>query len=133
MRVTGGYLYVAGLDLPLKWDGRRVVWRGWNNSPAFVCRRGRGKPQPELCQECKSDTQPMVNLGVLDPVPGATFVVPTPKRTKSGTSYFKDVTRAAWPIVDLVAFRCTNCHLDSVWQMSTDEFWTLDPGDYGPA
>lgn len=130
--MTGGYLYVAGPDLPSKWDGRRVVWRGWNDHKAFVCRR-RTKSPDAACDACGALRPPMVNLGVLDPEPGATFTVPKVQRSRSGRSYFRDVVKAAWPIVDLVAFRCVGCYVDCVWQMSTDEFWTLDPGDYGPA
>lgn len=32
----------------------------------------------------------------------------------------------------LVAYRCTACRLDTVWDARADQHWTLDDSDYGP-
>lgn len=123
---------VPGPDLPPKWDGRSVQWRGWTQSTAFLCHRGRRKARKDICSECGSTARPEVNLGVLHPAEGAMISIDVPQRAPSGRTYFKPVLKPAWPIVDLVAFRCPGCTTDSVWQMSTDHYWVLDPDDYSP-
>ena len=36
-----------------------------------------------------------------------------------------------WIPTSIVAFRCPGCGLDEVFDMDTEECWTLDGSDYG--
>jgi len=51
---------------------------------------------------------------------------------RSGRVILQSVTVPAWPVIDLYAFRCPSCGVDEVWDIRTDEWWTLDETDYGP-
>lgn len=129
---------VREYDLPLKWDGRRVVWRGWTDPYAgvFICGR-RGATNRTVCTGCGSTEPCVMNIGTVHPLPDETFTSrPLVERTtKSGRVYVKDgapVTRAAWPVIRLCVFRCPGCKQDSVWDTTTGEWWDLDHTDYGP-
>lgn len=102
----------APFQLPAVWDGRDVEWRAWEpQPPVFAC-----PPQPrEPCERCRSTTTPLMNHGIVHPAP-------TP-----GTVNLRPSLRT------LTAFRCPDCHLDTVWDRDTDDWWTLDETDYGPA
>lgn len=99
------------IGLPPKWDGADVEWRAWTDSAAIVmC----PPPKPTPCVQCKSTRPPKSNSGRViaeDGPPG------------SGTG---------WSTYRLFVFRCPDCHLDTVWDMNTDEWWELDETDYGP-
>lgn len=115
-------------DLPPKWDGRPVEWRGWthgNSTMVFHAPR-------ERCEGCGSSNEPSVNPGVTDPDPGETYTYEPIKKTRSGREYIGPATTTAarrW--VRIVAFRCPDCGRDEVWDKRTDEWWTLDESDYG--
>lgn len=56
--------------------------------------------------------------------------------TRSGREYIAGTTVAtmrARPTVQLHASRCPGCGLDTVFDVATDECWTLDESDYGDA
>lgn len=118
-------------DLPTIWDGRTVAWQGWTQTgPVFICRPHR---RPEPCTSCKTTDQPAVNIGVVAPLPGETFTVPkTVTARRSGRVYDVDQQVPAWPVIELIAFRCPGCQLDTVWDQRTQAWWVLDETDYGP-
>ena len=64
--------------------------------------------------------------GSFDPLAVLGGDVPAPK---SGVS----IDPANWrnPVTSIVAFRCPGCGLDEVFDMDTEECWTLDGSDYG--
>lgn len=41
-------------------------------------------------------------------------------------------TPLVWPVYDIHAFRCPGCGEVTVWDVASDEWWTLDESDYGP-
>lgn len=115
-------------DLPPKWDGQAVEWRGWTHGNSTnVLHSPR-----ERCEGCGSENEPSVNPGITDPRPGETYTYDPIKKTRTGREYIgqpKTVTAGRW--VRIVAFRCPDCHRDEVWDKRTDEWWTLDESDYG--
>lgn len=115
-------------DLPALWDGRGVEWKGWTSG---VTTARFHDLKPRCCERCASRGEESLNLGVVAPLPGATFDVHIARRLPSGREYLRTVAKDAWPIVQLVAFRCPDCRLDTVWDKETDEWWTLDESDYG--
>lgn len=99
------------MGLPPRWDGADVEWRAWDRTDdVFVCYRSR-KPRPERCERCRSTAAPLSNAG----------------KASSGPDW------RGTPTYRLFAFRCPDCHLDTVWDMRADEWWTLGPEDYGDA
>jgi predicted RNA-binding Zn-ribbon protein involved in translation (DUF1610 family) len=73
----------------------------------------------------------------VSPLAGDTYESERPvvKRTRSGREYQAGVqiVTANWrnPVTSIVAFRCPGCGLDEVFDMDTEECWTLDGSDYG--
>lgn len=127
---------VVAFQLPPRWDGRRVDWRGWESIHAHVCPPTRIAP----CEGCGHVAAQPFNHGLLYPLPGETITQPLYKRThpkkngRPGTLYQAgehDVP--VKPAYLLTAYRCPNCQLDTVWDKRTDEWWVLDESDYGPA
>lgn len=117
-------------DLPPKWDGRVVEWRGWERSVTLLC---GGPDWAQQCHACGSKEVPLRNPGVVHPIPGQTFRKDHVRRTKSGKEYVSGtVPVAAWPVLRLFASRCSDCEHDTVWDEETDEWWDLDHTDYGP-
>lgn len=99
-------------DLPPKWDGRPVTWRGWRDLPTdgvFICFRGK-EPEPDHCKACGSVATSRVNRG-------------TTAMRLGGKDRIIDV---------LSAYRCPDCHHDVVNVEDTGEWWDLDHTDYGP-
>ena len=74
----------------------------------------------------------MTARGWRQPKAGETVQTVEQRRGRHGRAIDLVVTKPAWPVVDLYAFRCPECHEDQVWDMRTDEWWTLDDSDYGP-
>jgi hypothetical protein len=116
-------------DLPPLWDGRRVEWKGWTSDASTLGWHGR----PQTCEVCGHVGDRAINLGLVFPHPGETMTEPKTVRSKrvKGREYVRNVTVLARPIYWLTAFRCSSCHLDTVWDRRTDEWWDLDPSDYG--
>lgn len=116
-------------DLPPRWDGRVVMWSGWEESTVFLC----APPEREACTVCGSVTPPAVNRGTFYPRNGDTheaLVEVTAKRT--GRRYLKGRTVRTKPHPRFLAFRCPDCRHDYVFDMTTETWWDLDDGDYGP-
>ena len=59
------------------------------------------------------------------------------KRTRSGREYYTTPEQYdAYPLMQLIAFRCPSCHADSVRDRGRDDdgsetWWDLDVTDYG--
>jgi hypothetical protein len=99
------------MQLPPRWDGRDVEWRAWTRTDSTTAvYHGRREP----CERCGSLAWPLMNHGVVHPpaTPGTVNLRPR--------------------LLLLSVFRCPDCHLDTVWDRDTDEWWTLDESDYGP-
>lgn len=95
----------SGHDLPTFWDGVPVTWNGWKLVETTL---DWHLPLDQVaCAQCGG-------LG------GGTLINTGLRPTPDG------------PIRDLNAFRCPHCGHDSVWDMTSDEHWDLDPDDYGP-
>lgn len=93
-------------DLPPLWDGHPVTWGEWEKGiegAVFVCPPPK---VPDHCVRCGSVELQIRNRGLVRPVP----LVLTP-----------------WV---LWVWRCPDCYLDDVWDLATDEWWTLDDTDY---
>lgn len=100
-------------DLPPRWDGLPIEWAPWQPQPwssLEIHRRGR----PEVCERCGSQAQPSEAHGG------------TPRRPAALRG------REAPPVVRLIAYRCPGCGLDTVLDVNTWQWWTLDATDYGP-
>lgn len=101
-------LYLArDNDLPPMWDGHRVEWEGWTTGPTmFLC----PPPKRECCPACGAIVSAVTNRGVYR------FL-----RERSGR----------WAHCTLLAFRCPDCRTDRVLDVSSGEWWNLEPEDYG--
>ena len=99
-------------DLPPKWDGRVVAWSTWHPArELFIC----PPPKPEPCRACKSTAPSTFTAGVVHPLAGETVMVDRVKTTVSGREYVAGkMAKAAWPVVRLHLFRCTDCGHDVV-------------------
>lgn len=132
-----------GHDLPPRWDGFAVAWRGWEErpSPTFICGEpddvcgscGRGDHAwSNACERCGSDKPPSSNVGLIgdDPKLTADEITRNDEAIDlaSRTGRVKSMpVRLGW--MRLTVFRCPDCGLDTV--VDGDEVWTLDPDDYG--
>lgn len=88
-------------DLPPRWDGHPIDWTGWQ-SPTRSSAAYHAPP--DACESCGiEDSQPKMNIGTIRDVSGGG---------------------------KLVAFRCSECGNDVVWDWSTNAWWDLDPTDY---
>lgn len=85
----------------------------------------------------RSTASRATSRGTVYPLAGDTYESERPvvKRTRSGREYQAGVqiVTANWrnPVTSIVAFRCPGCGLDEVFDMDTEECWTLDGSDYG--
>lgn len=116
-------------DLPPKWDGRIVKWRGWEDVPLTLCRAG----DRDVCLDCGSLAPPVINWGMFYPHDGDTWealVEATTRRT--GRTYLKKRTVLEHPHLRFVAYRCPDCRADHVLDTDSQTWWTLDEDDYGP-
>ena len=126
-------------DLPPRWDGHAVWWEGWHREgwhregwhpgigPVFICPPPR---RPLCCEGCGSLAEPVSYRGLV-----AVWASLTPEdiereeenRRRLGSLAHKRKRRAYWR---LRAYRCPDCKLDTVWDIDTDDWWTLDHTDY---
>jgi hypothetical protein len=120
-------LVPAVRDLPPAWDGHRVEWRGWSTGTTTASLH----EEPDPCSVCKSRAEPAISLGLIYPLYGETTDVPREKRLRSGRTYLRTIAVAAWPLLQLAAFRCPDCSHDVVWDKRDDTWWDLDLSDYG--
>lgn len=123
-------------DLPPKWDGKVVIWQGWEyvHSGAFLC----PAPSREVCEGCGMPTMERgfpcwsTNWGLLAASAILTredYLAEEAKRARLPEKLRHKVTRHWWR--SLCAFRCHHCSLDNVWDTTSGEMWTLDHADYG--
>lgn len=121
---------VANFDLPRLWDGARVDWETEQKPAAvFLC------PPPkerERCSECGSQDDRQLWRGLRHPRPGEMADSTRTVTGRFGRTVHLPTKVPAWAVYDLVAFRCTHCAHDQVWDMRSDEWWDLEPEDYGP-
>ena len=106
-------------DLPPRWDGRAVVWRGWERAPVVLCHL----PDDSCCHACGSDKNRSMNFGLLADDDGMTA---REVRTNDTACRAGRLVRRAW--IRLVAHRCPDCGHDQV--DDGEDLWDLDPGDY---
>ena len=114
--------------LPPSWDGWHVKWDKLEDAlEVRIC----PPPKPERC-DCGSSHPPLTARGWRQPKDGETFESTKPKVGRFGRIVHVPTTIPARPVVDLFLCRCQDCGSDEVWDMRTDEWWTLGPEDYGP-
>lgn len=119
-------------DLPPLWDGRVVLWRGWEDPEpghVFICPPPK---QRHVCEGCGSLEPWVTNRGMVAVSPSLTreeLLYEEENRARLGSLAHKRKPRALWR---LHAYRCPDCKLDTVWDHDTDQWWTLDFTDYGP-
>lgn len=113
-------LTLVSHPLPVAWDGRAVTWTSWERQMVVqIC----PPPREEQCG-CGSAERPFTSRGLRDPEPeSVTHAASLPRIGRR--------TRLVWPVYDLHAFRCPGCGEVTVWDMASDEWWTLDESDYG--
>ena len=122
-------------DLPPKWDGRAVIWQGWEyvGGGTFIC-----PPRKEVCEGCGLPTTERgfpcwsTNKGVVADSTRLTaedYEAEQAARARLPESLRHKFARHWW--IEMTAFRCHHCQLDTVWLHSTNEMWTLDHTDYG--
>lgn len=124
-------------DLPPRWDGLAVLWRGWEydrSHEVFIC----PPPPPRVCEGCG---EPVLHRGFsAQSVNRGLVAVSTvlshddlryeeQNRQRLGALAGKRKPRALWR---LHVWRCQLCKLDTVWDTDADEWFTLDDSDYGP-
>lgn len=103
-------LTLVSHPLPVSWDGAPVKWSRWRNSNRItIC----PPPKDSRCS-CGSATAPFVATGLRAPATG------------------RERFARRHAIRDLHAFRCPGCGEVTVWDSTSDEWWTLDNTDYGP-
>ena len=119
-------------DLPPKWEGLAVLWRGWEaglRNHVIICPPPK---TPECCAACGSFEEPVTNRGL---VAVALFLThdqlraEEENRKRLGSLAHKRKPRALYR---LFAHRCPDCKHDVVWDTDTDDWWDLDHTDYGP-
>lgn len=119
-------------DLPPKWDGRDVTWRGWS-SPSPTTADFHAPPEDRACTECGAIDHLETNLGTVAALPGDTETVEQIRRTRSGREYIRTVERPARTVATLMALRCQHCEHDDVVDMTTNTVWELNSTDYTAA
>lgn len=134
--VEGG----PGHDLPPRWDGHPVWWRGWRDRGAtFICGHqvdvcehcGRGDVPAEC--ECGSHNPPMLNQGMVgesaDMTPQDVERNDEAIRLARSAGVIRNAPqRIGW--LQLTAFRCPDCGADRVVD-GDGVLWDLDETDYG--
>lgn len=126
-------------DLPPRWDGRAVWWEGWRPDleavgPVFICGPGARALRARVCEACGSQARPSVNRGHVARVPATTVErwharCEAWARLPVGSRHL--LPKYPSGAIELHAFRCPDCLLDTVWDRPADEWWTLDHADYG--
>lgn len=116
-------------DLPPRWDGLAVLWRGWEPGPAPLCTGRRGGLTRDCCESCGSVELPSLNVGTVADDPDMT-AEDIERDIASGELALRlRARRARRSTIRLTAFRCTECGADVV--LDGETWWTLDASDYG--
>lgn len=114
-------------DLPRFWDGRAVIWSGWEPLVGgFIC----PPPKPSCCKACGSLAKPVVNRGRVAQV-GATHAAISAIDAKRELLPLGIKHRLKGPraIYELTAFRCPDCRHDQIDDRD-GHTWDLDESDY---
>ena len=124
--MTDGVVRLAIVhDLPPRWDGLPVAWRGWESLPITSCRAWGS----DRCASCGSDKRSSINFGI---VGDSAEMTPRDVRANDAACRIAPLSAAVFPKrkawIRLIAFRCPDCGHDQV-DDGTD-FWDLDPSDY---
>ncbi|MDP9820403.1 hypothetical protein [Nocardioides massiliensis] len=122
-------------DLPPRWDGRAVVWEGWEYAPITTLHLHM---RPDVCEGCGMPTMERgfpcwsTNKGLRADSARLThddYRAEEEARARLPFRVKGKMPRYWW--IELHAFRCHHCQLDTVWDTATDEWWVLDHTDYG--
>lgn len=115
-------------DLPPRWDGYPVMWRGWQSLTGHIC----GRAERACCERCGSVEYPTINVGLVgdDPDMTPTDVEHDDQAVRLAYQMRRRRKRRSW--IRLTAFRCVECGADNVVD-GDGVSWNLDLSDYGDA
>ncbi len=117
-------------DLPPRWDGHRVEWKGWEVPPPSSI---RFHMPPECCRACGSIEPAQHNRGVIWSEPGEVVPFRRPKSYANAVSN-QAARRDGVVLGSLTAIRCPDCRYDTVLGPERSglarEVWDLDESDY---
>lgn len=117
-------------DLPISWDGEKVVWDEWSEVRSSLAYHATAE---ELaCDKCGAVDESLIAWGLRDPPAGSMTTRQRTKTTRSGKKYDVVEEVPARPLRDIYAARCRHCGHDVVTDTRTDERWDLEEEDYGP-
>ena len=116
-------------DLPRFWDGKAVVWRGWE-APlvAWIC----PPPKPSCCEACGSLARPVTNWGRVARFGGIThdmIAAADAARDRLPTAHQHRLKGHPRALYELTAFRCPDCRHDQILDRD-GSMWNLDESDY---
>lgn len=111
-------------DLPPRWDGLPVAWRGWRTITGHICPPGR-----DACSSCGSLEHPTINFGLLadDPAMTPEEAAHDDRATLLAHRSRHRRQRRTW--IKLTALRCVECGHDQVLD-AEGNLWDLDLSDY---
>lgn len=94
--------------------GLPVTWHAWELFPVPHLR--------EKCPDCEVFRDHYIAFGQMPPAPGATFTVDEarPSKRQPGSYISHTVTVPAWPTRRLVAFHCTHCPHQEIYDQDED-------------
>lgn len=119
--------------LPALWDGRPVEWTPVTVGHVFMCRATHHREDMEHCERCGRASERRQWRGTVWAKPGDH--VQADGEIRTGRHYWRD--RVVQPgdkvtFEGLYAWRCTECGIDTVIELSSGALWLLDEDDYGP-
>lgn len=128
-------------DLPPKWDGLAVLWRGWEydtSHQVFIC----PPPPPSMCEGCgerekyrgfstRSVNKGLVAVSSILTHDDLRYEEENRERLGFAGRVVASRTRKPRALWRLYVWRCGTCKLDTVWDTDADEWFTLDHTDYG--
>ena len=116
-------------DLPRFWDGKAVVWRGWEAPlDAWIC----PPPKPSCCEACGSLARPVTNRGRVARFGGIThdmIAAADAARDRLPTAHQHRIKGHPRALYELTAFRCPDCRHDQILDRDGST-WNLDESDY---
>ena len=116
-------------DLPRFWDGRAVVWDGWEPQlDAWIC----PPPKPSCCRACGSFARPVTNRGRVTRFAGIThdqIAAADAARDRLPLGYKSRLKGHPGTQHELTTFRCPDCRHDQILDRD-GSMWNLDESDY---
>lgn len=116
-------------DLPRFWDGKAVVWRGWEAPlDAWIC----PPPKPSCCEACGSLARPVTSRGRVARFGGIThdmIAAADAARDRLPTAHQHRIKGHPRALYELTAFRCPDCRHDQILDRD-GSMWNLDESDY---